>query len=108
MASLDPAVRRASARYAGLVSVAGLTPEQRRERTEPARAAVAAALKREALDADPDLANHPDALAAKVAELRRIRAARAGLAAAQARARRRAEQEAQREAEELDTIAGAL
>jgi hypothetical protein len=70
VAAHDPEVRRASARLAGAIRVAGLDADGRRAMNEPARAALASAqarkARREAGAADQQAAELDELIAAEV------------------------------------------
>jgi hypothetical protein len=106
VAARDPDIRRASARLAGAVRVAGLDAAGRRAMNEPARAALAQMYRDRARQ---ELG--PDATTADVdrraADLRRVDLRRAALASAQSRRARRDAEAADQQAAELDTLLAA-
>lgn len=106
MAATDPEVRRASARLAGAVRVAGLDAEGRRRMNEPARAALAQLYRDRARQ---ELGPHATAedVDRRAADLRRVDLRRAALASAQARKARREAEAADQQAAELDQLLAA-
>lgn len=100
MVAQDPAVRHAAAVVRGLAAVAGLGPQQRRDRTAVARAEQRRRLE---MEVDPDGVLDPAELDYQVRAAIRLKMARMALASAQARAARRAD----REAADLDAIIAA-
>jgi hypothetical protein len=106
VAARDPEIRRASARLAGAIRVAGLDADGRRAMNEPARAALAQMYRdRARQELGPDAATAD--VDRRATDLRRVDLRRAALASAQARRARHEAELAVQETAELDQLLAA-